>query len=113
MNLWNFWICLNCWKRYECETRYTTVFVTILNKCDCWKRWECKTRSDNIICYIVKFVDYEWDMSVKLEKTSEFANCWINGTVEQDENVKRDQTIEFVTLFSMWECLMRLDCGFG
>ena len=35
-------------------------------------RWECKTRSENLICYIVKFVDYEWDMSVKLEKTSEF-----------------------------------------
>ena len=41
-------------------------------------------------------MDYEWDMSVKLEKTSELANCWINGTLEQDEHVKRDQTIEFV-----------------
>ena len=81
--------------------------MTILNKCDCWKRWECKTRSDNLICYIVKFVDYEWDMSVKLEKTSEFENCWINGTVEQDENVKQDQTIEFVTLFNMWDCGIR------
>ena len=50
---------------------------------------------------------------MKLEKTCEFANCWINGTVEQDENVKRDQTIEFVTLFSMWDCWMRLDCGIG
>ena len=67
-NLWNFWICLDCWKRYECESRYTTEFVTILNKCDCWKRsdnwlnlwqcwinrtvdirWECKTRSDYLI----------------------------------------------------------------
>ena len=111
MNLWNFWICLDCWKRYECETRYKTEFVTILNKCDCWKRWECKTRSDNLICYIVKFVDYEWDMSMKLEKTSEFTNCWINGTVGQDENVKQDQTIEFVTLFNMWDCGMRSDCG--
>ena len=26
-------------------------------------------------------------MSVKLEKTSEFANCRINGTVEKDDNV--------------------------
>ena len=64
------------------QNRYTTEFVTILNKCDCCNRWECKTRSDNLICYIIKFVDYEWDMSVKLEKTSEFANCWINGTVD-------------------------------
>ena len=34
-------------------------------------------------------------------------------TVERDENVKRDQTIEFVTLFNMWDCWMRLDCGIG
>ena len=89
MNLWNFWTCLDSWKRYECETRYTTEFETIFNKCDCWKRWECKTRSDNLICYIVKFVDYELNMSVKLEKTSEFTNFWINGTVKQDENVNK------------------------
>ena len=31
--------------------------------------------------------NYEWDMSVKLEKTSEYANCRINGTVEKDDNV--------------------------
>ena len=102
MNLINFWICLDSWKRYECETRYTTEFVTILNECDCWKRWECKTRSDNLICYIVKFVDYEWDMSVKLEKTSEFTNCWINGTVEQDENVNK------IRLLNLQHCLI---CG--
>ena len=102
MNLWNFWICLDCWKTYECETRYTTEFVTILNKCDYRKRWECKTRSDYLICYIVKFVDYEWDMSVKLEKTSEFTNCWINGTVEQDENVNK------IRLLNLQHCLI---CG--
>ena len=47
-------------------------------------------------------MDYEWDMSVKLEKTSEFANCWINGTVEQDENVNE------IRLLNLWHCLI---CG--
>ena len=54
------------------ELENTSEFANLLNKWNCWIRWECKTRSDNLICYIVKFVDYEWDMSVKLEKTSEF-----------------------------------------
>ena len=49
-------------------------------------------------------------MNVELENTSEFANCWINGTVEQDENVKRDQTIEFVTLFNMFGLLKEYEC---
>ena len=31
------------------------------------------------------------------------------GTVEGDENVKRDQTIEFVTIFNMCDCWMKLD----
>ena len=30
-------------------------------------------------------------------------HCWISGTVEGDENVKRDKTIDFVALFNMWD----------
>ena len=59
VNLWNFWICLGCWRRWKCKRDQTIEFVTLLNL------W-----------------NYEWDMSVKLEKTCEFANCSINGTVE-------------------------------
>ena len=67
MNLGNFWICLGCWRRYECKI----------------------------------------DIQLNLWQ------YWLNATVEIDENVKRDKTIEFVTLFSMWDCWMRLDCGIG
>ena len=30
-------------------------------------------------------------------------HCWISGTVEGDENVKRDKTIDFVALLNMWD----------
>ena len=35
---------------------------------------------------------------------------WIYGTVEWDENVKRDKIDEFVTLLNMWEYWMRYEC---
>ena len=61
MNLWNFWICLDCWKRYECKLDKTIEFVTMWICLDCWKRYECK-----------------------LDKTIEFVTMWIYGTVEWD-----------------------------
>ena len=30
-------------------------------------------------------------------------HCWISETVERDENVKRDKTIDFVALLNMWD----------
>ena len=67
VNLWNFWICLDWWKRYECkldiqpnlwqycicatverdenvESDNTAEFVTLLNKCELWIRWDCEIR---------------------------------------------------------------------
>ena len=35
---------------------------------------------------------------------------WISETVEGDENVKRDKTVEFAILLNMWECWMRYEC---
>ena len=53
-------------------------------------------------------------MTVEFDKTSKICETFVYvWTVERDENVKRDQTIEFVTLFNMWDCWMRLDCGIG
>ena len=49
---------------------------------------------------------YEWETKYKLN----LWQYWISATVESDENVKRDKTIEFVALLSMWNCWMRLDC---
>ena len=80
--MWNFWICLDCWKRYECETRYTTEFVTILNKCDFERDENVKWDQTIEFVTLLNLWNYEWDMSIKLEKTSKFANCWINGIVE-------------------------------
>ena len=37
-------------------------------------------------------------------------DCWIYGTVEGDENVKRDKTVEFVTLLNVWDIWMRWEC---
>ena len=37
-------------------------------------------------------------------------HCWISATVERDENVKRDKTVEFVTWLNMWDCWMRYEC---
>ena len=34
-------------------------------------------------------------------------NCWISATVEGDENVKRDKTIDFVALLNTWNCWIR------
>ena len=31
-------------------------------------------------------------------------------TIEIDENVKRDKTVEFVTLLNVWDCWMRWEC---
>ena len=45
---------------------------------DCWKRYECKL-----------------DIQLNLWQ------YWTCATVERDENVKRDKTIEFVALYSM------------
>ena len=52
-------------------------------------------------------------MNVKLDIQLNLIQYWISATVERDENVKRDQTIEFVTLFNMWDCWMRLDSRIG
>ena len=34
-------------------------------------------------------------------------HCWISETVERDENVKRDKTIDFVALLNMWDYWLR------
>ena len=53
-------------------------------------------------------------MTVEFDKTSEICETFVYvWTVERDENENRDQTIEFVTLFNMWECWTRYDCGIG
>ena len=125
MNLWNIWICLGCWRRYEWK-------LDIQH--NLWQYWisatverdENVTRSDNWIGYIVKYVEllneirlrnqiiqlnlwqcwigwvcwtrYECKLDIQLN----LWQYWISATVERDENVKRDQTIEFVTLLNLW-----------
>ena len=64
LNLIQYWISATVERDENVKRDQTIEFVTLLNL------W-----------------NYEWDMSVKLEKTSEFANCRINGTVEKDDNV--------------------------
>ena len=51
-------------------------------------RWDCDIRLYNWICW----------------------HYWISATFERDENVKRDKTVEFVTLLNMWECWMGYEC---
>ena len=36
-------------------------------------------------------------------------HSWISATVEGDENVKRDKTIDFVALLNTWNCWIRYD----
>ena len=70
-----------------------------------------KTR---LICETFEYVwVVEGDMNVKLEIQLNLWQYWISANVERDENVKRDQTIEYVTVFNMWDCWMRLHCGIG
>ena len=90
------------WIEIECETRYTTEFVTILNKCDCWKS-TLQLDKTRLICETFEYVwVVEGDMNVKLDIQLNLWQYWISATVERDENVKRDQTIEFVTLLNLW-----------
>ena len=59
-----------------------------------------KTR---LICETFEYVwVVEGDMNVKLDIQLNLWQYWISATVERDENVKRDQTIEFVTLLNLW-----------
>ena len=65
MNLGNFWICLGCWRRYECKI----------------------------------------DIQLNLWQ------YWLSATVEIDENVKRDKTIdttEFVTMLNKYNCWYKM-----
>ena len=36
-------------------------------------------------------------------------HCWISASVEGDENVKRDKTINFIALLNTWNCWIRYD----
>ena len=70
-----------------CKRDYTIEFVTLLN--------------------IVGTV--EWDMTVKVDNTTEFAtqlNVW---DFEWDDTVKLDNTTKFVTLLNIWNCWMKWD----
>ena len=70
-----------------------------------------KTR---LICETFEYVwVVEGDMNVKLDIQLNLWQYWISANVERDENVKRDQTIEYETLFNMWDCWMRLHCWIG
>ena len=62
-------------------------------------------------CWIDVWTVEEFE-NVRQDQTIEFAKLF-NMFGERDDcwNVKRDQTIEFVTLFNMWDCWMRLDRG--
>ena len=62
----------NCWMRLDCKSDNTAEFVTMLNR--------------------LGLLNEIWS-----DKTSEICETFV-----YDENVKRDQTIEFVTLFNMW-----------
>ena len=59
VNLWNFWICLGCWRRYECKLDIQ------LNL------WEYRISAT-----------VERDENVKRVKTIEFVTMWIYVTVE-------------------------------
>ena len=65
---------------------------------------------------LVNLYTFEIDENVKRDKTVEFVtllnlwHCWMCGTVEWDENVKLDKTIEFVTLLNVWDLWMRWEC---
>ena len=52
-------------------------------------------------------------MNVKLNIQLNLWKYWISATVEIDENVKRDKTIdttEFVTILNKWNCWIRWEC---
>ena len=88
-----------------------TEFVTLLNVWDCWMRWDCEIRKYNWICDTVEYVGllkeiWMWNYIILLNSW----HCWISSTVERDENVKRDKTIDFVALLKKWDCWMRWEC---
>ena len=53
---------------------------------------------------------FEIDENVKVIKQLDFSHGRTYGTVEWDENVKREKTVEFVTLLNVWDCWMRYEC---
>ena len=71
------------------QINLTVEFATLMNMLGMlneiwWICWECWMRYER-----------------EVDNTTEFVHCWISGTVEGDENVKRDKTINFVALLNM------------
>ena len=65
-----------------------------------------------VICETFEYVwTVESNMKVKLEIQMNLQQCWISATVERDENIKRDKTIEFLTMWIYVTVEWDLYCG--
>ena len=48
---------------------------------------------------------------MKLEIQMNLQQCWMSATVERDENIKREKTIEFLTMWIYVTVEWDLYCG--
>ena len=67
-----------------------------------------------VICETFEYVwTVESNMKVKLEIQMNLRQCRMSTTVERDENIKRDKTIEFLTMWIyvtvQWDMTLELE----